>query len=268
MNAEPAPSLLLAGKPAVQAALYAGRRTIHRLLLADTLPRKRRAPFEEAAEALRLPVVFLLPDELAKATGVENHGGVAAEVAPLVLASGNEVAARLAELRHAPLVFALEGFHDPHNLGYALRCVEALGVDAVLLSPRDWGAEEGILAQSSSGAYDRLLIGSLAAPRDLFRRLEEIGIESIAATAGAMRSFYEFDLRAPALIVVGGEFRGISDALRKACRHSAHLPMSDTIPSFPAGHAAAILAAEAARQRRLGGPSGPLWRRRKGGGIV
>ena len=121
-----------------------------------------------------------------------------------------------------------------------------------------------VIAQSSSGAYDRLMIAPLTEPQALFRQLEEAGVESLLTTAGAYRSFYDYNLRAPVLIAVGGEFQGLSDEVRKACTHSAHLPMSDEIPSFPAGHAAAILASEAARQRRQGGPKRPLWSKKEG----
>jgi tRNA (guanosine-2'-O-)-methyltransferase len=166
-------------------------------------------------------------------------------------------------LEHAPLLFAFEGFHDAHNLGYALRCVEAFGADAAFVTPRNWGREDVIISQSSSGAYDRMRIGPLDDARSLMKELETLGIEAIGATAGAYRSFYEFNLRAPVLIAVGGEFRGLSDETKKVCRHAAHLPMADAIPSFPASHAAAILASEAARQRQNAGPPGPLWPQKK-----
>jgi tRNA G18 (ribose-2'-O)-methylase SpoU len=199
------------------------------------------------------------PSSLVDLCGVQHHGGVAAVVGPRRLFDGPEFLDALDGLPHAPLLFAFEGFHDPHNLGYALRSIEAFGADGVLLTPRDWGPEEAVISQSSSGAYDRLRVGTLDDARSLLKALEQKGIESVAATAGAYRSFYDFNLRAPVLIAVGGEFRGLSDAMKKWCRHTAHLPMADTIPSFPASQAAAILAAEAARQRRAGGPPGPLW---------
>jgi tRNA G18 (ribose-2'-O)-methylase SpoU len=172
-----------------------------------------------------------------------------------------EWAAGVAELDRSPLLFAFENFHEPHYLGYALRCVEALGAGGVLLDG-EWGDGEAVIAQSSSGAFDRLPLALLDDPRAQFKRLEGMGVESLLATAGAVRSFYDFNLRAPALIAVGGEFKGVSDEMWKACRHTAHLPMTDPIPSFPAGHAAAILASEVARQRRMPGPSGPLWPRK------
>lgn len=252
-------SSLLVGKPAVQAALESGNRDIYRLFLSETLPLKRRAPFLQSAQEKNIPVEELSAPALTERTGVENHGGVAAEVGPRRFCTPEELINFLSALPHTPLVFALENLHEAHNLGYALRCVEALGADAVLLSPWNWGEGEVIVAQSSSGAFDRMKIAPLQEPRTLFKRLEEIGIESVSATAGAIRNFYDFDLRAPVLIAVGGEFKGLSDEVKKACRHSAHLPMNDAIPSFPAGHAAAILASEAARQRRLGGTPGPLW---------
>ncbi|MBW3623925.1 MAG: hypothetical protein KY468_11010 [Armatimonadetes bacterium] len=252
-------SSLLVGKLAVQAALESGNRRIYRLFLSNTLPPKRAEPFHQAAASLGVTVEGLTPADLVERTGVQNHGGVAAEVGPRVLSPFEEWVRYVEGWDHAPLLFAFEKFHEPHNLGYALRCVEALGADAVLMDRREWGEDDVVIGQSSSGAYDRLPLAALDDPTKQFKRLETLGIESLLATAGAMRNFYDFNLRAPVLIAVGGEFKGLTDAVRNACRHSAHLPMADPIPSFPAGHAAAILASEVARQRRMPGPPGPLW---------
>jgi tRNA G18 (ribose-2'-O)-methylase SpoU len=249
----------LVGKLAAKAAMDSGHRSIHRLYLAESLSEKSASPFIERARALDAPVERVDSATLSKWTGAENHGGVALEAGPRSLSSQDEWLGFLERLDHPAMVFAFERFHDAHNLGYALRCVEALGADAVSLAVRDWGRDELILSQSSSGSYDRLMIAPLQGPRDLFKRTEALGIESVATTAGAYRNLYDFDLRAPVLIAVGGEFQGLSEAVRRACRHSARLPMADAIPSFPAGHAAAIMASEAARQRRLGGRAGPLW---------
>jgi tRNA G18 (ribose-2'-O)-methylase SpoU len=252
---------LIVGKLAVQSALSAGSRPVYRLFLTESLPTKRADPFLRSAGAEGIPVEALSADELTRRTGVENHGGVAAEVGPRGMSPFEEWMARVAGSDHSPLLFAFENFHEPHNLGYALRCVEALGADGVLLD-RAYGEGGAVIAQSSSGAFDRLNMALLDDLRIQFKRLESVGVESLLATAGAMRNFYDFNLRAPVLIAVGGEFKGVSEGMRKACRHTAHLPMADPIPSFPAGHAAAILASEVARQRRLPGAGGPLWNRK------
>ena len=254
-------TLLLVGKLAVAAALQHGRRPVFRLFVAASLPAHRREPLARLAREREIPVIDASAAELTALTGSQNHGGVAAEVGRRILESTDEAILYLEQLDHDPLAFALERFHEAHNLGYALRCVEALGADAVFLSSRDWGPEDAVVAQSSSGAYDRLTVAPLEDARGLVRRLEGIGIEAIAATPGATRSVYDFDLRAPVLIAVGGEFQGLSDEVKRACRHTAHIPMSDTIPSFPAGHAAALLAGEAARQRRRGGRAESPWPR-------
>ncbi len=254
-------TLLIVGKPAVHAALESPNREVVRLRLADSLLPRRRAPFEALAEARRIPVDRVSPGRLTELTGVENHGGVALEAEPRRYINADAFLEGVSQLDHPPLLFALEAFHDPRNLGYALRCVESLGGDGALLSRREWGAEEAILAHASAGAFDRLPLAPLEDSATLLRRLETLGVDAVGATSGATRSVYDFDLRAPVLIAVGGEFKGLSDTMRKACRHTAHLPMTDSVQSFPASHAAAILAAEAARQRRAGGRPGPLWRR-------
>jgi tRNA G18 (ribose-2'-O)-methylase SpoU len=254
---------LLVGKLAVQAAFEGRHRSFHRLYVSETLPARRSDPFTQEAASRDVPIETLSPSSLTDLCGIQNHGGVVAEVGPRTLMGRKELLEAVRSLEHAPLLFAFEGFHDARNFGYALRCVEAFGADGVFVTPRSWGREDAVISQSSSGAYDRMRIAPLEDTRSLLKELEDLGIEAIAATAGAYRSFYDFNLRAPVLIAVGGEFRGLSDEMKKACHHAAHLPMTDAIPSFPASHAAAILASEAARQRRATGPPGPLWPQKK-----
>src|SRR5688572_5304568 len=93
--AQPRPPAYLAGKLAVQAALTDGHRTIHRLLVADSLPSGRRLPFIERAESRNIPVEFLSPTELTERSGVQNHGGIVAEAGPRVFSSADELLSRL-----------------------------------------------------------------------------------------------------------------------------------------------------------------------------
>src|SRR5581483_7940952 len=75
---------------------------------------------------------------LGRALGDVSHQGVAADIEPLPHWSEDDL---LAALEHAsdPLLLALDGVQDPHNLGACLRTADACGALAVLV-PRDRAA--------------------------------------------------------------------------------------------------------------------------------
>jgi len=59
----------------------------------------------------------------------------------------------------------------------------------------------------------------------------------------------EQDLTGPALIVVGNETSGLSEAWRAACDQIARIPITGSASSLNAASAATVLLYEAARQR-------------------
>jgi 23S rRNA (uridine2479-2'-O)-methyltransferase len=72
----------------------------------------------------------------------------------------------------------------------------------------------------------------------------------------------EQDLTGPALVVVGNETGGLSEAWRAACDRVVRIPITGSASSLNAASAATVLLYEAARQRgarppRKAGPPGP-----------
>ena len=57
------------------------------------------------------------------------------------------------------------------------------------------------------------------------------------------------DLTKPTILAIGGEKRGLSGAVRNICNRFATIPMHSEQSSLSLSHAAAIVMAEALRQR-------------------
>jgi tRNA G18 (ribose-2'-O)-methylase SpoU len=70
--------------------------------------------------------------------------------------------------------------------------------------------------------------------------------------ANAQKTLYEVNLAEAVILAVGGEKRGLSAAVRDRCDRLIKIPMLTDIGSLSLSHAAAILLAEAMRQRRSG----------------
>jgi 23S rRNA (guanosine2251-2'-O)-methyltransferase len=150
---------------------------------------------------------------------------------------------------HEPaLLLLLEGVDDARNLGFTLRTADALGVHAVLIKKHLWDFDATEVARPASGAYERVPLVQVNDVAPL-RRLQRRGIGIVGCLAGARMTIYDADLTAPTLLVIGGEKRGISGAVRDICDLFVTIPSKPEPSSLSLSHAGAIVMAEAARQR-------------------
>jgi 23S rRNA (guanosine2251-2'-O)-methyltransferase len=153
----------------------------------------------------------------------------------------------LDQLSEPPLLLVLEGVDDARNLGFALRTADAVGAHAVLIKKHLWDFDETEVARPSSGAYERLPLVQLE-DVELLRSLQRRGLRLHGAIAGARRSIYDVNLAVGCLRAIGGEKRGLSGAVRGICDRFITIPTQGG-SSLSMSHAAAILLAEAMRQR-------------------
>ncbi len=85
------------------------------------------------------PVHRLDAQALKKLLGEVAHHGVAADITPLAPWTEDQLLTAL-QSSTAPLLLALDGVQDPHNLGACLRTADACGALAVIV-PRDRAAQ-------------------------------------------------------------------------------------------------------------------------------
>jgi 23S rRNA (guanosine2251-2'-O)-methyltransferase len=154
----------------------------------------------------------------------------------------------LENLDQPPLLLLLEGIDDARNLGFVLRTADALGVHAVLIKKHLWDFDPVEVARPSSGAYERLPLVQIDDIGPL-RQLQRRGVRIVGCIAGAKRCIYDADLTQPTILALGGEKRGLSAAVRQICDLLVTIPSKPQPGSLSLSHAAAIVIAEAARQR-------------------
>ncbi len=156
--------------------------------------------------------------------------------------------------RRDDLVVVLENIHDAHNASAVLRSCDAFGVGAIALCYTD---EE--FPKISSG---------VAANVQKWLQLERYGSvkECVAALrarqlrihatelGGEPTNYLEVDWTQPAAIVLGNEHRGCSAEMLAAADVRVAIPMLGFVESLNVSVAAAVLLAEASRQRRTKQP--------------
>jgi len=144
----------------------------------------------------------------------------------------------------------LDGIEDPYNFGYALRSIYAAGADGVVLPQRSWMSAAGIVCRSSAGASERVELYT-ASPEEAAAIFKGHGYSIVCADIDDSVPVYDADLTGPILLVIGGEKRGISSALREVCNAVVRLDYGRPFDAaLSAASAASILAFEVFRQRR------------------
>ena len=219
------------------AALFARRPdSVQRLFYTDAM-RQVAGPFCSRLARAHKPYRMLPVEDLTRAAGTQHHGGICAVATPRDVS-----ALDLAAPPQFPLLLALDGIGNPHNLGAIARSAAFFGVRAMLL-------HEAPGATALSDAAHRVAEGGLE-HLDLYRtadlaqavRALQPWYRSVAATLGT-GSVPPRDLPRdrPVLLVLGHEEHGVSASVLEACRRRVRVAPAGAVQSLNVAQAAAVL---------------------------
>lgn len=245
------PSALIEGRQPVREALRAGRR-IRRIFIADGAQmRGTLAEIVELAKSNGVRVDRVPRAAIDARASSRAHQGVLAEAAAYRTKGWRSAveAARAAGV--APLVLALDGIEDPHNLGALLRSAEIFGVHAVLLPRRRSAALTPVVAKASAGALEHLAVEEVNSLERALAACREEGLWIVALAGGATQQVDNCPLLAePVVVVVGSEGAGVSRLVRERADAVVSIPMLGQIESLNASVAGALCLWEASKFRR------------------
>ena len=216
--------------------------------LAEQRDDPRARAIEELARRHQRPVQRVDMHSLRQQLGDVAHQGVAAEITPLPPWSEDQLLAALQEAR-APLLLALDGVQDPHNLGACLRTADACGALAVIV-PRDRAAQlTPAVRKVAAGAAETTPVVTITNLVRTLKLLKEAGLWIVGADAEATKPARAVDLRGPIVLVLGAEGTGLRHLTRQNCDFMVSLPQRGAVESLNVSVAAAMLLYEALRQR-------------------
>jgi 23S rRNA (guanosine2251-2'-O)-methyltransferase len=244
------------GLHAVQAVLARDPSRVLRLQVLRGREDARIAALLAVAAQARVPVERVDAARLARLAGDAVHQGVVAEVRPAAPWDEDRLAAELArlqgaaaEVRYAPLVLALDGVQDPHNLGACLRTADACGAVAVVI-PRDRAAQpNATMRKVAAGAAEHTPVVVVTNLARCLRDLKDAGLWVVGAEAGADKRAADVDMTGPTVIVMGAEGTGLRQLTRQHCDLLVRLPSLGAVESLNVSVAAGMLLYEAQRQR-------------------
>jgi TrmH RNA methyltransferase len=194
-------------------------------------------PLLKAAAAARRPYREVPAEDLEKITQSTHHEGVAVVTTPMELVSLDTLIAR-----PAPLLLALDGVGNPHNLGSILRSAAWFGADG-LIFPAQQGqaALSQAVFRTAEGGAEVVACCGVDDLATALRTLNHAGIPTVGADQRATRARWDAGLVRPICLVLGSEGEGLSEAVRRACAELVAIPGSGGVESLNVGVAAGAL---------------------------
>ncbi|WP_259722935.1 23S rRNA (guanosine(2251)-2'-O)-methyltransferase RlmB [Synechococcus sp. CS-603] len=244
---EPAEDMVWGRHPAL-AALEA-ERPIHRIWCT---PELRFAPrflqLLREAKAGGVLVEEVTWARLGQITGGAVHQGIVLQAAAAETLDLGTLIEGCRGLGEPPLLMAVDGLTDPHNLGAIVRSAEALGAHGLVLPQRRNAGLTGSVAKVAAGALEHLPVAKVINLNRSLEQLKDEGYRVVGLAEEGTVSLIEADLDGPLVVVTGSESQGLSMLTRKHCDQLIRIPLRGATPSLNASVATALLLYEVARR--------------------
>lgn len=142
----------------------------------------------------------------------------------------------------------LETLQDPGNLGTIIRTAAATGCDGLWLSPDSVNVENPKVMRASVGQWFRvpMITADIA---EQAQQLRDRGVQVVATAASAELNYWELDLAAPTVFMMGNEGAGLSESLMEQASVTVKIPVMSGVESLNVAVSTALLLYEARRQR-------------------
>ena len=237
------------GMHAVRVMLERHPERVHSVRIAQQREDPRVRAIDELARRHHRPVQRVEVQALKRLLGDVAHQGVAADITPLPPWSEDELLAAL-QSASAPLLLALDGVQDPHNLGACLRSADACGALAVIV-PRDRAAQvTPTVRKVAVGAAETTPVVAVTNLVRTLKLLKQAGLWVVGADAAGDKSAHQADLKGPVVLVLGAEGTGLRRLTQQNCDFLVRLPQLGAVESLNVSVAAGMLLYEAVRQRQ------------------
>ncbi len=139
-----------------------------------------------------------------------------------------------------PIIVALDGVTDPHNFGAIIRSAEAFDCKGIIVPQRRSAGLTGTVAKVAAGALEHIPVSRVVNLNRAIDELKKKGFLIIGLSGEGQLPISEFKEKAPFLVIVGAENKGISLLVQKKCDYLLKIPLKGKTSSLNASVAAAI----------------------------
>jgi len=237
----------LEGRNPVLEALQRGRRPVLRIRVDERArPERRLDRIIDLARKASVPIKPVSRHELDRRSVTGVHNGVIAEAEPLPSTSVAQVINKALDEGRFPFLVIADELSYEHNLGAVLRSALGAGADALVVPTRRSRGMSPVVARVAMGAAEEVPI-IREGLQSALKICQRAGVRVVGADMGG-RPYYQVDLTGPLALVMGGESKGLSSAIRKRCDEIVAVPLAGNLESLNVSVTAGVLMFERARQ--------------------
>ena len=139
-----------------------------------------------------------------------------------------------------PIILALDGITDPHNVGAIIRSAEAFDCKGIIIPQRRSAGLTGTVAKVAAGALEHLPVSRVVNLNRALVELKKNGYLVIGLSGDGQTPISNFHEKMPLVLIVGAEDKGISLLTQKKCDYLLSIPLKGKTSSLNASVAAAI----------------------------
>lgn len=146
------------------------------------------------------------------------------------------------EARSSFRVIALDGIHNPQNLGMIIRSCAAGEVDAIILPTKNSAQISPLVIKASAGTLFRLPIIKTDSLVKTLKKFKDTNTEIYTLSSHAKKSYKEEHYSDKTLFILGNESEGVSKEVEKLSNVSIAIPMKRGVESLNVAVTASLLA--------------------------
>jgi len=157
---------------------------------------------------------------------------------PVIFESGQE-----------PLLLILDQITDVRNFGAIVRSAECAGIHGIIIPEKGMARIGADAIKTSAGALHHVPVCKVTNLLRTIQYLKDSGIQIVAATEKADKTYTQGNFKTPVAIVMGSEESGISQSILNISDQQLKIPLFGNIESLNVSVSAALMMYEAVRQR-------------------
>ena len=179
-------------------------------------------------------------NRLSQLTFGASHQGIALQLASSKTISLEKLIDFSKKKSANPIILALDGITDPHNVGAIIRSAEAFDCKGIITPQRRSAGLTGTVAKVAAGALEHLPVSRVVNLNRALEVLKKNGFLVIGLSGDGQLSISKFNEKTPLVVIIGAEDKGISLLTQKKCDFLVKIPLKGKTSSLNASVAAAI----------------------------
>jgi len=156
-----------------------------------------------------------------------------------IIAKSYQNAQEIKKLEQYRLI-ALDGIHNPQNLGMIIRSCAAGNVDGIILPKKNAAKISPLVVKASAGTLFKIPIYFCNKLEDLLCEIDNADIYALSLEA--KKDIYNVKEKKKSIYVLGNESEGVSPEVTKLCNEKLIIPMNRGVESLNVAITAALIA--------------------------